>query len=259
VKGAIVVTKEIIVKGLKELGLKKGDIVLVHSSLSSFGQVDGGADTVIDALLETVGKEGAIVVPTLTGSEKLSVENPPIFDVRNTPCWTGKIPETFRKRAAAIRSLHPTHSVAAIGAKAKYITDGHEKCITPCGRNSPYHKIAGADGYVLLLGVNLESCTMLHTAEELANVGYVLQNGIVEATVKDNKGIEQKIKIRIHKYGDERDFPKMEPMLMEKKIMAKGKIGNSDVRLIKAGQFLELTVEILKTNPDFLLQSVSPG
>ena len=94
------ITKEIIINGLKELGLKQGDTVLVHSSLSSFGYVDGGADTVIDALLETVGKEGTVLVPTLTGSEHLSAENPPVFDVRNTPCWTGKIPETFRKRAS---------------------------------------------------------------------------------------------------------------------------------------------------------------
>ena len=253
------ITKEIIINGLKELGLKQGDTALVHSSLSSFGYVDGGADTVIDALLETVGKEGTVLVPTLTGSEHLSAENPPVFDVRNTPCWTGKIPETFRKRQAAIRSLHPTHSVAAIGAKAKYITEGHEKCLTPCGLNSPYTKIAESGGYVLLLGVDLECCTMLHTAEELTNVNYVMQSGLVNATTIDGKGIEHKIRTGIHKYGDPRNFAKMEPMLVEKKILVKGKVGKADVRLINAGKFLELTTEILKTKPDFLLKSASPG
>jgi aminoglycoside 3-N-acetyltransferase len=251
------ITKEIIINGLKGLGLKQGDAVLVHSSLSSFGLVDGGADTVIDALLETVGKEGTVLVPTLTGSEKLSAENPPIFEVRSTSCWTGKIPETLRKRTTAIRSLHPTHSVAAIGAKAKYLTDDHEKCITPCGINSPYHKLAKAGGYVLLLGVDLCCCTLLHTAEEFADVDYVCQNEWVNATTIDHKGIEHKLKIKIHKYGDERDFPKMEPMLVEKKILVKGKVGKADVRLINAGKFLDLTVEILKNKPDFLLKSVS--
>ena len=133
-------TKEDIKRGLKKLGLKKGDLVLVHSSLSSFGYVVGGANTMIDALLETVGHKGTVVVPTLTGSEKLSVNNPPVFDPENTLCWTGKIPETFRKRKEAIRSLHPTHSVAAIGAMAKELLRDHEKSITPCGESSPYRK-----------------------------------------------------------------------------------------------------------------------
>lgn len=256
-ENTIIITKEIIINGLKKLGLKQGDTVLVHSSLSSFGYVDGGADTVVDALLETVGKEGTVLVPTLTGSEKLSAENPPVFDVCNAICWTGKIPETLRKRATAIRSLHPTHSVAAIGAKAKYFTDDHEKCVTPCGHNSPYHKLAKAGGYVLFLGVDLCCCTLFHTAEEFADVDYVCQNEWVTATMVDYKGIEHKIKIKIHKYGDERNFTKMEPILVEKKILVKGKVGNADVRLLKAGKFLELTTEILKTKPDFLLKSAS--
>ncbi len=253
------ITKEIIINGLKELGLKQGDAVLVHSSLSSFGYLDGGADTVIDAILETVGNEGTVLVPTLTGSEKLSAENPPVFNVRDTVCWTGKIPETFRKRATAIRSLHPTHSVAAIGAKAKYFTDDHEKCVTPCGQNSPYHKLAKAGGYILFLGVDLCCCTLFHTVEEFADVDYVCQKEWVTATTVDYKGIEHRIKIKIHKYGDERDFTKIEPMLIEKKILVKGKVGKADVRLLNASKVLELTTEILKTKSDFLLKPASPS
>jgi len=251
------VTKQNIIAGLKSLGLKSGDAALVHSSLSSFGMVTGGIDTVIDALLETVSPDGTIMIPALTGSEKLSADNPPVFDVRRTPCWTGKIPETFRNRKSAIRSLHPTHSVAAIGAKAKYFTDGHEKCITPCGLNSPYYKLARANGYVLMLGVNLECCTLFHTAEELAEVDYVNQKDFVLATVKDYQGVEQKIKLKIHKYGDERDFSKIEKILIEKDILKKGKIGNADIRLIKAGGLLDVTLGILKANPDFLLMASS--
>ena len=70
------VTKEDIKKGLAELGLKRGDVVGVHSSLSSFGYVEGGADTVIDALLETVGEEGAVVMPTYSTNRE---------DVQRTP------------------------------------------------------------------------------------------------------------------------------------------------------------------------------
>ncbi len=250
----IVVTKRQIITSLKNLGLKAGDTALVHSSLSRFGIVTGGVDTVIDAVLEAVAPDGTIMVPTLTGSEKLSPDNPPVFDVRTTPCWTGKIPETFRRREAAIRSLHPTHSVSAIGVKAKYFTQGHENCMTPCGLNSPYHKLAKSNGYVLMLGVDLECCTLFHTAEELAEVDYVNQKDFVIATVKDYQGIERKIKLKIHKYGDERDFTKMEKMLMERGILKKGESGNAEIRLIKAGDFLSLAIDILKQNPRYLLQ-----
>jgi aminoglycoside 3-N-acetyltransferase len=251
----IVISKENIITGLKSLGLQNGDAALVHSSLSSFGIVTGGIDTVIDALLETVGAEGTIMIPALTGSEKLSADNPPVFDVRTSACWTGKIPETFRKRKEAIRSLHPTHSVSAIGAKAKFFTDDHDKCVTPCGLNSPYHKLAQTSGYVLLLGVDLECCTLLHTAEELAGVDYVNQKDFVLASVTDYAGNERKLKLKIHKYGDERNFANLERMLVEKNILKKGKIGNAEIRLIKAGPLLNLTIELLKKNPKYLLMN----
>ncbi|MCX7766122.1 MAG: AAC(3) family N-acetyltransferase, partial [Candidatus Sumerlaeia bacterium] len=231
-----------------------GATVLVHSSLSSFGYVSGGADTVIDTLLEVVGETGTVMVPTLTGSEKLSVSNPPVFDVRHTPCWTGIIPETFRKRNEALRSLHPTHSVAAIGAQAKFLTEGHETCITPCGKDSPYHKLALVNGWVLLLGVDLNCCTLFHTVEEFANVPYHLQPEWVTAKIIDYAGVERYVKIKIHRYGSERDFPKMEPILLNERAISIGKIGKAIVRLISANKLIELTLKKLAQDPEFLLK-----
>ena len=154
-------TSSAIVEGLKAGGLIVGCQILVHSSLSSFGHVEGGTDAVIDALLAAVGIEGTVLVPTLTGSEKLSPDNPPVFDPVNSACWTGKIPETFRKRSNAMRSLHPTHSVAAIGADAHELIKDHWYSVTPCDESSPYGKLAQRpNGYILLIGVDHESSTM---------------------------------------------------------------------------------------------------
>ena len=72
-----IVRRDDIVRGLRALGLAPGDVVLVHSSLGSLGHVEGGADAVIDALLDTVGTEGTVLVPTLTGSEGLDADHPP--------------------------------------------------------------------------------------------------------------------------------------------------------------------------------------
>jgi len=182
------VTKRDIKDGLRKLGLKEGDIALVHSSLSSFGYVIGRTDAVIDALLEVVGSKGTIVLPTLTTVTKSgkspSIDDPPIFDPENTPCWTGRIPETFRKRKEAIRSLHPTHSVAAIGAMARELLKDHEKSLTPCGKDSPYGRLAKLNnGYILFLGVTLDCCTMFHYVEEVANVPYHMQKELIEAEI----------------------------------------------------------------------------
>ncbi len=248
----VIVTKEEIITKLKDLGLKNGDTILVHSSLKRFGYVEGGTDTVIDALLATVLPDGNVIVPTLTGSEKLNKGNPPVFDPRNTPCWTGIIPETFRKREESVRSLHPTHSVAVIGKDAKYLTECHHYCQTPCGVNSPYDKLVKMDGYVLLLGVDLESTTLFHYVEELVESDYHLQKEWVDARIILPKR-EMAVTIKIHSYKAPRKFMKMHPYLVENNAIKFTKIGNSDIRLIDAKRFTELMIKKLKEEPYCLL------
>ncbi|MDO8685686.1 MAG: AAC(3) family N-acetyltransferase [Clostridiales bacterium] len=128
------VKKQDILLSLDLMDIKKGDILLVHSALSSIGYVDGGADTVIDALLESVGEEGTVVMSTLTGWLEP-------FDADKTPSAVGKITEKFRLRENAYRSLHPVHSVAAIGKHAEYITAGHDECETGCGAGTRRNRL----------------------------------------------------------------------------------------------------------------------
>lgn len=247
------VTKQTIIDGLDSLGLTRGDTVLVHSSLSSFGHVEGGANTVIDALIEIVGVGGTVMVPTLTGSAELSSSNPPVFDARDAKCWTGVIPETFRQRPEALRSLHPTHSVAAIGPKSACLAAGHEESITPCGESSPYYRLAQLKGYVLMLGIGLQSCTLFHTVEELAGSSYVIQDDWVVARVTDLDGNRKQVKIKIHLYGPDRDFPKMEAALLATGAMKMTTIGCATVRLIAADQLLAMALDAVRGDPDYLL------
>jgi aminoglycoside 3-N-acetyltransferase len=248
------VRKGDIVQGLRALGLKEGDAVLVHSSLSSLGHVEGGADTVIDALIEAVGTSGTVIVPTHTATPEHSADNPPVFSPSTTPCWVGKIPETFRKRPGAIRSRDPTHSVAAIGAKARYLTKDHEKCITPCGVGSPYLKLAEIDGHILFIGIGLECNTTFHAVEELANSPYHLQLDWVDGKIINDDGTIEVVRQRIHLWGAERDFPKMEPILLSKGIMRKDRIGNAVVRLVRVRPMIDLTLQLLTQDPEYLLK-----
>lgn len=246
------VTKQEIIAGLYDMGLVSGAVVLVHSSLSSFGHVKGGADTVIDALIEVVGSQGTVLVPTLTGSEALSADNPPVFDPLHTPCWTGTIPETFRRRSQAVRSHHPTHSVAAIGAQAQELTAGHETCITPCGPDSPYGRIASVGGYILLIGVDHESNTTFHLAEEIVGVPYHMQPGLVAAQIVQ-EGQSRTVHLMIHRYGHRRCFQRMEPILQERGIQRETVIGKSRARLVEAKHLVDVTCQALRQDPNILL------
>lgn len=246
------VTKADIVNGLRGLGLGPGHQVLVHSGLSSFGYVEGGAEAVINALIESVSPGGTVLVPTLTGSEPLSPANPPIFDPKHTPCWTGTIPETFRKRPDAIRSLHPTHSVAAIGAEAAALTRDHVNSVTPCDELSPYGQLAQRkDGYILFMGVDHEVNTTLHHVEEIAGVDYHMQEAFARATiVVDGKEIHRHI--LLHRYGAPRDFGAIEPLLEERGIQVRTRIGGAEIRLVHARRMVQTVLRCLRANPRML-------
>lgn len=246
------VTKTAIIQGLHDLGLHTGCRVLVHSALSSFGHVEGGADIVIDALLEVVGGSGTVLVPTLTGSEALSPANPPVFDPAHTPCWTGRIPETFRQRPEAIRSLHPTHSVAAIGADARRLTSMHLDSVTPCDALSPYALLAAMpDSYILLLGVTHQSNTTFHYVEEMVGVDYHMQPGFARAEIHNNG--ETLIRhIMLHAYGNPRNFGVMEPVFIERSIQYTTQIGAATARLVVARGMVETTAQCLRANAHIL-------
>lgn len=244
-----------ILEGFRSMGLKGGDSLLVHSSLSSFGHVEGGAQTVIQALLDAVGPEGAVMVPTLTGKASDGKDNPPQFDVRTTPCWTGRIPETFRQMPQAMRSLHPTHSVAVIGSKGRQLIEGHEKSESPCDKRSPYYKNALLDGYVMLIGVDQECNTTVHCCEELAGVPYHLHKVITETWITGYNGEKILVRNKLHDWQKPpTDFNNFEPLFKSKGVMKTGVIGESTIRLISARAMLDVAVDTLIKDPYFLLK-----
>jgi len=159
-------TRGDIVRGLRDLGLAAGDSLIVHSSMRHLGPVEGGADTVIDAILEVIGAEGNLVLPTFNYVDPVPS---PYYDPKETPGRTGILPEVGRKRPGAVRSLHPTHSVTVIGPDAERLTAGHlfQRVF---GVGSPVDLLAQSGGKVLLLGIGQTSNSTIHVAEEHAGV-----------------------------------------------------------------------------------------
>lgn len=241
------VRKADIKNGLEQLGLRKGDIVGVHSSLRSFGYVEGGADTVIDALLETVGQEGAIVMPTHS-TNLIRYERSPEevemgllwkfrvlpFDPNETPCSTGRVPETFWRRKEAVRSSHPVFSLAAIGKNAEELCKG-------------WDMVLEADGYILLFGVDLGSCTAMHLAEERVE----FPEHILKKITMPPELVEKYPKPEWETdFGPYPDFPKMEDPCREHGIMEETMIGVAEVKLIRLRELIDLYTEYLRENPD---------
>jgi len=153
------------------LALPDGAVVFMHSSMSRLGYVDGGASTVVNALRGAVveKRHGTVAVPTfsMSGGMAETLRAGEIFDVRNTPSGTGRITELIRKQPDARRSLHPTHSVAAIGPRASWLVEAHHRDPRSFGPLSPFGRLLEADGYVLGLGIDLGPVTFYHVAEDL--------------------------------------------------------------------------------------------
>jgi aminoglycoside 3-N-acetyltransferase len=244
--------KEEIVQDLVEIGVEKGDVILVHSSLRSVGYVPGGAETMIDALLESVGEDGTIVVPTITGQIYDSPEYPPSFS-KDKRCWTGMVPETFRKRSDAYRSRHPTHSVAAIGKNARKITEGHEDAETPCGNGTPYLKVSEFNGKILFIGATLKANTTFHSAEELARLYYHIQPEPSVCKI-DMDGEEIERKCFLHAYGTPRAFDEKEREFMEHGIARIGHVGRARSIIMDARRMIEFTLDRIEEDRLYLVK-----
>jgi aminoglycoside 3-N-acetyltransferase len=159
-------TSEDIRLGLEGFGFGRGDRIMVHSSLSSFGWVEGGAEAVIEALMDLVGSEGTILMPSFNHGAPFSAGGPGIFDPLETRCTDGRIPDTFWRMKGVYRSLNPTHSFAAWGRDAERYTKDHHLTLT-VGEDSPLGLLARDSGYQLNIGTKHHSTTAKHLAETM--------------------------------------------------------------------------------------------
>jgi aminoglycoside 3-N-acetyltransferase len=170
---------------LRTLGVREGQILLVHSSLRALGWTCGGIQAVIMSLMEAVGPTGTIVMPAHSGdySDPGLWENPPVPEpwqeyIRETmPAWradlsptrgVGSIPEVFRSMTGVKRSEHPQVSFSAYGPQADFITSGH-RLDSDLGEGSPLARLYELDAGILLLGTGYDTCTSLHLAEHRAS------------------------------------------------------------------------------------------
>ena len=157
-------TKKDLMLHLEKNNIDPSGTLLVHISYKAIGEVDGRGDTVLDAFMEYM-KDGLLVFPSHTWNYVNEGKNP-VMDVLYTPSCVGVLTEIFRKREGVRRSLHPTHSVSAIGADTEVFIAGEEKINTPCGKGGTHYKLWERNAQIMLVGVNFTRNTFIHGIEE---------------------------------------------------------------------------------------------
>ncbi len=158
------ITREQITQALVDMGLGRGMGLMVHTSLRAFGHVDGGAETVIGALMDLVGSEGTLLMPSFNHGAPFEAGSAGVYDPLTTPTSNGRIPDTFWRLPGVRRSLDPTHPFAAWGRHSERYTAGHHLTLT-MGEASPLGLLAREGGWQVNLGTTHATTTAKHLAE----------------------------------------------------------------------------------------------
>jgi aminoglycoside 3-N-acetyltransferase len=257
-------TPELIAAGLRDVGLKRGDLVFVHSSLKDLAPArqmlslpEMGMPYVIQALEEVLGPEGLSVFPTFSFCFGKSKYGPTgtIWDKRTAPSRVGDITNYFLSRRGVKRSDHPTHSVAALGTRAGEFVAGHAwDAGSTFHPGSPWGRLCEWDGYILFLGTYLRTCTMVHAVEDWMKLPYLSD---AEAVIKDGNGDIRFVTVTGSPVGC-RDFynfrnTKSERAFLSTGIYRAGKVCMADVFLFKARDFVRFLWQAILNDPWLLL------
>ena len=272
---------------LESMGLKGDETILIHSSMKSIGEVDGGADSVLDAWMEYF-KDGLLLLPTHTW-KTVNADNP-VYNPQTTPSCVGLLTNMFMKRDGVIRSLHPTHSMAGYGKNAAEYLAGEEYNNTPCTPGGCYDRLKDAGGKVLLVGVGHERNTYIHSVEEVLNVPNRLSDMPMELVIellkedKDNKNKKlphynradgwkkcidsnggydnnnklcRKVYVRKHYNAQQphisEDFVKLNQIFLDSGVVKKVKFGDADSLLCDAKGMFNVVRQVIAPDPECIV------
>lgn len=183
---------------VEELGIGLGQTVFVHSSVDRI-HLNFPFFRILPILREAVGPEGTLLFPATQLRERpetwLSREE--LFDVGMSPTTMGLIPELARRQGDAVRSLHPTNSVVALGREAGELVARHGDSVYPCGQDSPYYRIVERGGWIVGLGVGTEVLTFVHCVEDILGERFPVETRYPEiyaGRVCDGEGKERNVR-----------------------------------------------------------------
>ncbi|GAB4115594.1 MAG: hypothetical protein Fur005_36780 [Roseiflexaceae bacterium] len=235
------ITVDRLIADLHQLGLPAGSTVMVHTAFKAIGISD--PELLLQALIGAVGPHGTVLTPALSYLQEPHF----VHDTRSTPVCVGFFPEYVRTRAGTLRSLHPTHSVCAIGPRSAELLGNHGEDNTPCGPCSPFRKNL-EDGWILMLGCGLRPNTSMHAIEELAPPPYLFGEW-GDYTITDAQGQVMIRRYRMHGFaGIEQRYDRIADLLSPADLR-QGLIGQAEAFLINAAALRRVAEATLRQQP----------
>jgi aminoglycoside 3-N-acetyltransferase len=242
-------------QALTRLGVPRGGVLFVHSAFRGLAREGFTPGGVLEDL-ETHVANGTLLLPTM--SWRFVKPANPQFSELETPSNVGVLTEVFRTQRATMRSLHPTHSVAGRGKDVAALLGEHHLDDTPCSKRSPFGKLAGADAWILMLGIGFDCCTLIHHGEEVvAPELYLRPRDQTETyTCTDRTGGKHTVLLRRH-FLLPRDYYQFQDQLAVAGSLRLAHLGNVVCRAFRAVDLHECVVRALTARPGAIL--AKPG
>lgn len=197
------IDKSILIEYLKQLGIVNGDILIVHSSMRPLKKFGLSPTEVIDMLLDLVGEEGTLVMPSFTlydeyvsGTFEESSMQEFVYDIRESTAWTGVITDLFWRRSDVMRSRFPDNPLAAHGKYSVEMFGQENKGDLAHGHYSAWKFCSEHHAKVLFLGIPaFNAITEIHLSEDILDERWPINGWFKERKyeIRDGKNAYNKI------------------------------------------------------------------
>jgi aminoglycoside 3-N-acetyltransferase len=242
------------VECLKQLGIKKDDVLFIHSDISKFGKLASKdrrfiLGTLVNVFNDIIGNDGTLLMPTFS----YSFCNNEIYDVQNTSGKVGILNEYFRKLPDTVRTLHPIFSVAISGNKKHRFLDVSKDSF---GENCIFDKIRKFNGKLVFFGANFQSCTYLHYIEQMHGIPYRYMKTF-KGKIKNKNNIYDNECTYFVRHLDRNvilDTTRLEKYLLDNGFMKKAIVGYGEVLVIDAKTLYEEGFRLLDKDIYYFLK-----
>jgi aminoglycoside 3-N-acetyltransferase len=260
-------TRAALAAELQRLGLKPGDVVMLHASVRAVGPVFGGPDVIHLAIEDAVSPGGTLMMLLgcpdgyddvgrghLSAAEEAAIlANMPAFDPRTTRANrdVGTLAEFFRTWPGTVVSDCASARIGARGARAAWLTADHPQS-WPFGRGTPFEKLVQANGKLLLLGSDHDEVTLLHHVEDIADFPDKIVRHFKVPVLRNGERVwldcqEHDSSRGAHRNWPERFFAEITDAFIAEcgGACSRGRVGNADAYLLDTGPFIAFAAQIM--------------
>ena len=242
-----------LIRGFEKMGISPGDTIMVHSSYKSLGGVNGGADTVIDALVESVGDKGTVLFPTFNFKSWVDTH---YFDVRETASHMGVITELARCREAAVRTPHPLYSFAVLGNRQEEFAACDD--VEAVGDNSVFALFHKLNGLIVSIGLDFNSSFTFSVHAIYKAGGYWRRVKKFSGIYVGYDGEPQLKTYSMYVRSTFQVITDIKPAineLIEREIIEVHQLGDASVHTVRANPFYDAWTVIAKNHPEKLYRT----